>query len=383
MVAAGGGGDAITAAVLGSALGLTSQPPVVMTYAWDRLIIDPLPGSRGASEFTGLDRPRPSVHEILPTSRPIAPAGSTLPRLAAELPARLLLLDPEDGAVGMSRQITAVAELVGADQLAVVDVGGDILADGTEEGLRSPLADLLALAACSLVDLPARVVVTGAGLDGELSVAEVCHRVDILGGREIAVVSPAVICPVREIFDWHPSEASGLLALAAQGLRGTVEIRDAGCHVALSDLSVAVFDLDADVVTVSGLAARLRTSTTPRQAASVITEFTGIAELDAEAGKAARLTHQRSHAPTVRDLARIDDIAASTAARGAAFVSVRRLAELLGVHTEEHLAGFRRLLATERRTNYRSPVYDCSRPRGDNRQDRPHRRCTPPTAPIG
>src|SRR5690349_16433855 len=92
-IAAGGGGDAITAAALGPALGLADQP-VILTYAWDRLIIDPLPGPRSASDFTGLRPLAPDVLEVLPTTKPIAPAGSTLPRLAAELSARLLLLDP-------------------------------------------------------------------------------------------------------------------------------------------------------------------------------------------------------------------------------------------------------------------------------------------------
>ncbi|MGH9217468.1 MAG: DUF1152 domain-containing protein, partial [Acidimicrobiales bacterium] len=45
-VAAGGGGDAITAAVLAPILSASDQPPVIMTYSWDRLLIDPLPGPR-------------------------------------------------------------------------------------------------------------------------------------------------------------------------------------------------------------------------------------------------------------------------------------------------------------------------------------------------
>ena len=35
-----------------------------MTYSWDRLLIDPVPGPRSASDFTGLDDVAPGVHRI-------------------------------------------------------------------------------------------------------------------------------------------------------------------------------------------------------------------------------------------------------------------------------------------------------------------------------
>ena len=40
---------------------------------------------------------------------------------------------------------------------------------------------------------------------------------------------------MREVFTWHPSEASGLLAAAATGSCGRVEVRDAGDQVVLTD----------------------------------------------------------------------------------------------------------------------------------------------------
>ncbi|ONI77038.1 hypothetical protein ALI144C_33560 [Actinosynnema sp. ALI-1.44] len=55
-------------------------------------------------------------------------------------------------------------------------------------------------------------------MDGELSEQQVVERCDTLTPRSIA----------SGIFDWHPSEATGLLTAAAQGYRGRVEIRDAG-----------------------------------------------------------------------------------------------------------------------------------------------------------
>src|ERR1700722_16434847 len=105
LVAAGGGGDAIAAFMLASRDRVAR--PVIATWAWDRLMIDPLPGPRSKGEFDGLTNPAPDVYVVNAATRPIAPAGSALPRLAAELDAEVLLLDPSKGCKGLSRQIQA------------------------------------------------------------------------------------------------------------------------------------------------------------------------------------------------------------------------------------------------------------------------------------
>jgi hypothetical protein len=119
------------------------------------------------------------------TSAPIPPAGSSLPQLAADLLARLLLLDPAEGAAGMAAQVDAAADLFGFDfeQITLVDVGGDALTTGSEPGLRSPLADLLALAACALTDRPVQLLVPAPGIDGELTESAVLARLADLGTR--------------------------------------------------------------------------------------------------------------------------------------------------------------------------------------------------------
>jgi hypothetical protein len=55
-------------------------------------------------------------------SRPVAPAGSTLPRLATEIPFPLALLEPTHGARSMHQQIEAAAAELGAHDIRLVDV---------------------------------------------------------------------------------------------------------------------------------------------------------------------------------------------------------------------------------------------------------------------
>jgi hypothetical protein len=370
IVAAGGGGDAITASALASALRLTTDTPVILTYSWDRLLIDPLPGPRHPSDFAGLHQLGPDVLEVLPTSRAISPAGSSLPQLAAELPSRLLLLNPERGAVGMAAQIEAAAKLFGADDLALVDVGGDVLTTGTEPGLRSPLADLLALAACTLTGRPVRLLVPAPGVDGELDQPALTIRLVEFNGKQIAILGADTFQPIQQVFNWHPSEASGLLAAAAAGIRGFVEVRDAGDQIHLTDDTPAVFELDGHKVVQNSPATHLRSTDTLSEAERIVHEITGVSEIAYETAKAASFRDRRPYMPTNRDLKEVDRHASSAAHRSANYVTVRRLAELLGATTEPAVSALRQLLVQARSEQYYPPLYRVMPPSGGPRAAR-------------
>ena len=81
----------------------------------------------------------------------------------------------------------------------------------------------------------ARVLVTGAGIDGELPETLVLERYEQLDAQLVHRLTAEDVEPFRPLFDWHPSEATGLLCAAAAGTRGTAEIRDQGFPVVLSD----------------------------------------------------------------------------------------------------------------------------------------------------
>ena len=145
LVAAGGGRDADRGRPVAAQEGLSR--PVIATWAWDRLIIDPLPGPRGITDFEGLEQPADNVHLVTGKTRPIAPAGSPLPDLADALDADLVLLDPGQGCLGLAAQIEAAAGWCGATHVMVVEVGGDALARPGDPGLRSPMADITSVVA--------------------------------------------------------------------------------------------------------------------------------------------------------------------------------------------------------------------------------------------
>jgi hypothetical protein len=360
--AVGGGGDAITAAALASPLHMT-RPPVVMTYSWDRLLIDPVPGPRSVSDFTGLDDVAPGVHRITPTTTPRPPAGSSLPRLAAELPAQLLLLDPACGTVGLAEQITAAARHVDADHLVLVDVGGDALTTGADAGLRSPLADQLSLAACIRTGLPSRLVIAGAGLDGELPAATIAQRLSDLDAESLPDLDAAAVKPVRHVFRWHPSEASGLLAAAAAGHHGVVEVRDAGDRVHLSAATTRLAWVDAKRAASITPAAHLTDCDSLDAAQRTIRELTGLSEIDYETRKAARRAQTTVRHPTAADLPAIDEHAATAARHGSDYLSIRRLTELLGATTLDAFAALIDVVEHYRPDRYTPSLYR-TRPAG-------------------
>lgn len=355
-MAAGGGGDAITSAALSRALNLT-DPLVIMTYSWDRLMIDPLPGPRSAADFTGLRYLGPHTAEVVPDTQARPPAGSSLPRLADQLPARLVLLDPSAGAVDMAAQMSATAKLFEADTLTLVDVGGDILTDGTDAGLRSPLADQLALGACLRTGLPTRLIIAAPAIDGELEPAILKTRLNAAHSVELQPLTAADLARVRGVFTWHPSEASGLLAAAATGTRGRVEVRDAGDQVVLTDDTPSLHAIDVAEISDMVPGAAITDTKSLAEASDLIRQLTGITELDYEAAKAAKRNGRPQHAVTIDDLQAIDQHAHDAAERGADYISMRRLSELIGATTLDAYADLSSLIATVRPARYAPSIY--------------------------
>jgi len=332
-VAAGGGGDAIAASLLHAVVSDSDEPAIVATYAWDRLLVDPLAGPRSPEDFDGLYRVGRHNFEVVAETTPRPPAGSTLPRLAQVLPARLMLLDPYGGTRRITDQLAELVKTFGAERIGVVDVGGDVLGQPDDPGLRSPLADALALASVAGVDVPADLYVAGLGLDGELPSDVVRSRLIDLGATIAFSLSSEVLSDEwLDLLTWHPSEATALWVAAGLGLRGIVEIRDAGTPVTLTDDARDVWMRDLrQAIEGSPIAQALldAETTSLAEVESVVFKSAGRSELEYERAKAARQT--RDPNVTLTDLepgvAALQDAARS---RGASYVTFRRLAEGLG-----------------------------------------------------
>ncbi|WP_329254313.1 DUF1152 domain-containing protein [Streptomyces sp. NBC_01478] len=356
IVAAGGGGDAVAAAMLDAALYGTKNPAVILTYAWDRLLIDPLPGPRAPSDFTHLEPLTRHVWSVPTEARPIAPAGSTLPRLASELPHTLALIDPYNGTQGLVRQLQDLVCHLEPTSIDLLDVGGDILARGDEPTLKSPLADALTLAACCQVNAPVRLLIAGPGLDGELPVAEV----QSLLGPLVHTFTAKDTEPVDSVLEWHPSEATGMLAATARGVRGICEVRDAGLPIPLTDTSPTVHEVDLDAtLSRNKLADAILSTTTLAEAETQSREICGHSEIDYERKKAARL---KNHSPAEEFnpsavLSRLNRFENEARNRGMTHTTFRHLTEALALPGNQR-ESLRALLMQTKPERYTAPLWN-------------------------
>lgn len=304
-----------------------TEEAVIATYAWDRLSVDPIPGPRGPADFDNLERLGPTTFRITSATRPHPPSGSTLPQLADQLRESLVLLDPTNGATGLQQQLAELIELYAVDSLTVVDIGGDAIARGNEPGLRSPLADALILAACVHLDVLATLLVAGPGLDGELSEAE---ALDAIGRKPSLILTAHDVEAFRSTLDWHPSEATALLAAAAIGLRGAAEIRDAGTRVDLTDNSPAVYELPiTDAVEANPLVRQLVGTSSLKDAEAVARTTIGFSEIDYERKKGTRLWNRPSRGITPEHIKAVAAFEQQARSRGIHYTTFRRIAEAI------------------------------------------------------
>ncbi|MDE1671258.1 DUF1152 domain-containing protein [Nocardia gipuzkoensis] len=353
-IAAGGGGDAVTASILAAKLRRRFDVVAIMGYSWDRLIVDPTPGPRACGDFDGLTRHHELIAEVTRSTRLRGPGRSTLPPLVPYLAHPLLLMDPSDGALGLADQFRAASQFFDADTLIVIDIGGDILAEGHETGLRSPLADSFTLAAAIQSELPLHLLVAGVGLDGELTPPELHTLLRRRDAVAVAELGDADVAAVAEVWNWHPSEANGLLYVAAEGWRGEVETQR-NALINITDDATMVYEVDASAVAAHSLAAELFDTRSLEQAEQRIRAHRGYSDIDTERDRLS--AHREQRTPTADSIGDIDRYARAASLRGVNALTIRRVIELTGAISADAGEVLRVRLGRERPYNLRPPLY--------------------------
>jgi hypothetical protein len=310
----------------------SSEPANILTYSWDRLLIDPLPGPRDPSSFEALERVGRYNYRVLPKSVPKPPSGSTLPRLASDLPATLWLIDPRRGAVGLSEQIRELMRLLNTDAIEVVDVGGDILATQPEHTAHGALADTLVLASIGAIEADVTVLLAGMGLDGESPPEYLSRRSKAIRSQAALYVIREAVEEFRHIFEWHPSEVTGLLWAAAMGARGVAEIRSAGLRVSLEDESTRIDTASAqDIILNNPLVAAVTDTRSLLEAEAALRLIGCPSEIDFERKKASKIRSQKPHLKSDAHalVSNARSLAKPKRSQGVDFLTLRRLFEML------------------------------------------------------
>ncbi|UGS37703.1 hypothetical protein DSM104329_04124 [Capillimicrobium parvum] len=221
---------------------------VVGGLTWERRVVDPLPGPRRLDEITGAEPLNDAVALASPETS--GPGGFRFAEshLAGVLGERTVLVDPHPGPAGVAAALDDACVQLGCDLVALVDVGGDVLAHGHEPGLGSPLADSLLLAAAAHLRTPTTGAVWGAACDGELTLEEVLERLAELaaGGALTGVwgTPPDLLDRLDAAVAAVPTEASAQAVACARGATGPAPIRDGRRTVPRSPVGALTFIFD-------------------------------------------------------------------------------------------------------------------------------------------
>lgn len=164
--------------------------------------------------------------------------------------------------------------------------------------------------------------------------------------------------PIGSVLEWHPSEATGMLAATARGVRGTCEVRDAGLPIPLTDESPTVHEVDLDeALSRNELARAIMATTTLDEAEALSREICGFSEIDYERNKALWLKERQ---PAKLDagsvLPQLAQFEAEARSRGVTHTTFRHLTEVLNLDGSQR-DDMRQLLLNSHPERYVAPLW--------------------------
>jgi hypothetical protein len=234
VIGMGGGGDIVGAlATAEFCRHYDGSDPVLGGLAWERRPIDPLPGPRSRDEIEHAEELAPGIllagAQTRVRERHIRFAES---RMAEFLDQRTVLVTLDGGPAAIAAGLAQARAALKCDLFVFIDVGGDVLAQGHERGLRSPLGDSVMLAAAARLERTGQPVLAGVfglGCDGELAPAEVVEGLSQLaafgglcGARGL---TDTVARRLEEAIKLVPTEASAHAVRSFREPAGVASIR--------------------------------------------------------------------------------------------------------------------------------------------------------------
>jgi hypothetical protein len=255
VIGMGGGGDVVGALATAESVRIyDGGDPVVGGVSWERRPIDPAPGPRRVDEIVDASELAPGVMlagaNTRVRDRDVHFAES---RMAEFLGQETVLIDIDAGPRAVAESLEAASAALECDLLVLIDVGGDVLAQGDELGLRSPLCDAVMLAVgAALAERGNRILagIFGIGCDAELTPAEVLALLAEVAGAGGLCGARGLTDPVASrlegAMELVPTEASAQAVRAFRGASGMVPIRGGQRSVELTQAAALTFYLDVE-----------------------------------------------------------------------------------------------------------------------------------------
>lgn len=287
----GGGGDVVGALPTSRYLQLLGLRTLLGGLTWERYVNDPEPGPRKMEEIVEIKRLSATVGLANARTRTTKGIRFTESVVAEVLGEETVLVDLNRGVQGVINGLNEAIEQLGVDLFVGIDVGGDVLAQGSEEGVNSILADSMVLASMVNLKVPTLLGVLGCCTDGELSFEQFNQQVaraagygGLLGARGL---TPDDLNVLDEVIPNTKTESSALAVEAARGLQGEIKIRGGRRKVLLTPMSAITLYFDPQVVfdQINGVAKELVPTRSLEEAQRVLERL----------GMSSELTYERNY----------------------------------------------------------------------------------------
>lgn len=282
----GGGGDIVSTVPLARYLRFLGAQILFGAVAWERSIIDPTPGPLHLKDFENIEIVASNIGLIRGKvkARGIIPQVSRFSKITGE---PVFIVDIWNGVKGVIKGLNEIIEKYNIDVVVGVDVGGDVLAEGFEKELRSPLADQVMLAALSKINAHSFIAVAGLGADGELPLNTLLKRVALIAKNKGLVgargLTQADVVELSKIVSHVKTEASKIPILAFSGFIGETTIRSGSRKVEVNPILTLTFIFDTKVVySLSKLAPRIVNTESLIEANKILNNLGIFTELDLE-----------------------------------------------------------------------------------------------------
>ncbi len=294
--ALGGGGDAASAYANMLWLRERGVESILAAVAWERFVIDPCPGPLRLEEFNSpAVRISPALLEARPGCSVTRGCSGALfspqvCRLASITGENVYVVNVWRGSLGVAEALEELAGLTGAEAVLAIDVGGDVLAEGYEYTLWSPLADSVALAGILDSGLDGVIGVQSPGADGELDTPEILERLSDAAAVGALRYARLVSRKEAELIEalvarGFVTEAGLAQVMARHGVRGVFMLRGGTRRVGITVLQAMVFYIDAERMEPLVPLARLaRRTSSLEEARSRLNDACVFTELDLEEG---------------------------------------------------------------------------------------------------
>ena len=255
VIGVGGGGDVVGALAAGRFVEFWGIEFVLGGLSWEGPTVDPVPGPRSLEEVRHVRRLHRYAWAVNSQSQTLTGVRFAESQVSEIIKQEVLLIDINGGVKGVVDALQTSMKELNADLLVGVDVGGDSLAQGTETGLCSPLADAIMLAAyveMERLGYHALWAVFGYGSDGELTTDEIERHLSELAKNGGLLgcwgLTGTVVAELERVVKSVRTEASAIPVACARGAWGEGTIRQGQRRVKLKPLTTLTFFISPTVL---------------------------------------------------------------------------------------------------------------------------------------